>query len=269
MEFVCLTQNYPELRDTGYLFQIVRDRPLSPRLHSHEFYEWFVVMSGRCVHFLNGEEQALSAGDCVLIGPHDTHAFGGQSDACSVMALSVTAERMRPQYTAYGKGLPETSQVFRFSGAALAYFGERAAQALHGDYRTRDRFFTALLGVFLGESECAQSPAVPPRLRTAMEAMRRPEHLRRGVPAFRELMHFSPAQLCRITRQYLGVSPQEFVLRIRLETACEWLQTDMPMEDIAEQIGFSSYSHFYQQFKRAFGVTPAQMRKHRAGLQTV
>lgn len=42
-------------------------------LHSHNFYEFFIVTDGTALHMVNNSIQTLTKGDLVFIRPQDTH----------------------------------------------------------------------------------------------------------------------------------------------------------------------------------------------------
>lgn len=59
-----------------------------------------------------------------------------------------------------------------------------------------------------------------------------------------------------------GTSYQQDVIFFRIEHAKNTLlTTDLPMEQIAEICGYNSPVHFYRQFKKIAGMTPAKFRK--------
>lgn len=60
-----------------------------------------------------------------------------------------------------------------------------------------------------------------------------------------------------------GVPVASYITRLRVDRAKELLlQTDLPVEDIVKQSGFTSRSHFFTTFKKSVGVTPNQFRQH-------
>lgn len=60
---------------------------------------------------------------------------------------------------------------------------------------------------------------------------------------------------------YIGMSPREYLQRNRLNTAEHLLTTtEMPIHQIAAQLGFENHSHFTRFFVRASGTTPIQYR---------
>jgi AraC-like DNA-binding protein len=55
---------------------------------------------------------------------------------------------------------------------------------------------------------------------------------------------------------------KQFVLRMRLVRARALLvESSMAIGSVAEASGFASLSQFYAQFRRAYGMTPAAVRK--------
>ncbi|HLZ63149.1 MAG TPA: AraC family transcriptional regulator [Ktedonosporobacter sp.] len=73
---------------------------------------------------------------------------------------------------------------------------------------------------------------------------------------------FSPYHFARLFRQATGESPHQFVLRQRLAAAsCLLKETDMPLAQIASEVGIPNQSHFTQAFKRYRGMTPRAYRQ--------
>ena len=67
----------------------------------------------------------------------------------------------------------------------------------------------------------------------------------------------------RAFRQSTGCSPHAYVMNRRLHTARDLLmnQPELPIEQIALRLGFSSSSHFSSAFRRQTGLTPTDFRK--------
>ena len=53
----------------------------------------------------------------------------------------------------------------------------------------------------------------------------------------------------------------EFLNKIRIEKACDFLRTDIPISDISSMVGYSDHSYFCKVFKKFTGVTPSKFRK--------
>ena len=62
-------------------------------------------------------------------------------------------------------------------------------------------------------------------------------------------------------RQAVGHTPHQYLLRLRVERACEWMRrSELTMDQIAEAAGFCDRFHFSRVFKQVMGVSPAKFR---------
>ena len=59
----------------------------------------------------------------------------------------------------------------------------------------------------------------------------------------------------------LGISPQKYLLKVRMERAASLLQFDnLTVESVAYSVGYGDVFHFSKMFKRHFGVSPTAYR---------
>lgn len=75
----------------------------------------------------------------------------------------------------------------------------------------------------------------------------------------------SPFHFLRCFRASFGVTPHQFVMKMRLLRAANFLRNDheRSISDVAFATGFASQAHFTAAFKRHFGKTPAAWRAER------
>lgn len=63
-------------------------------------------------------------------------------------------------------------------------------------------------------------------------------------------------------RQFTGIPPGQYHLRLRIEKACRLIaETHLPIEDIALHTGFESVYYFSRTFKKQVGTTATDYRK--------
>ncbi len=71
------------------------------------------------------------------------------------------------------------------------------------------------------------------------------------------LCQLSSTQFCRLFKMEQRESFGQFLLRFRLEQACERLaNSDVLVKEVAYAVGFNDLSYFARAFKRQFGVCP-------------
>ena len=74
--------------------------------------------------------------------------------------------------------------------------------------------------------------------------------------------HISETHFRRVFTSYMKMSPLEYINTVRINTACELLDTtDAPVADVAHKCGFTTNSTFNRNFKQLMGVTPLEWRK--------
>ena len=71
----------------------------------------------------------------------------------------------------------------------------------------------------------------------------------------------SPRHLAHLFREDVGISLMEYVAKVRIEAAKTILaERDLPLEHIAESVGFSDASHFSRVFVQHVGERPGRYR---------
>jgi AraC-like DNA-binding protein len=76
----------------------------------------------------------------------------------------------------------------------------------------------------------------------------------------------SPFHFLRLFANVLGVTPHQYLVRSRLRQAARLLASeDMPVTDIAYDVGFGDLSNFVRTFHRAAGVSPRSFREAARG----
>lgn len=86
------------------------------------------------------------------------------------------------------------------------------------------------------------------------------EHI--SISALSSMVKLSPRQLNRRFQETFKVSPQAFIMKLRLQAACEDLrQSKLPIAEIAIDLGFHDQSSFTLQFRKQLGITPSKYRK--------
>jgi AraC family transcriptional regulator len=90
-----------------------------------------------------------------------------------------------------------------------------------------------------------------------------------GSPSLAEMadaIGLSVTHFVRAFRQQTGSPPHKYVVHRRMERAVSLLRVaQIPVGEVAEEVGFSTPAHFVATFRPAMGVTPGAMRDALAG----
>jgi transcriptional regulator GlxA family with amidase domain len=84
-----------------------------------------------------------------------------------------------------------------------------------------------------------------------------------SIERLAERMAMSPRNFSRLFCQEMDITPAKFVEHVRLEAARNMmLQTDLPMESVAANCGFSNAEQMRRSFQRILKTTPQEHRSY-------
>lgn len=82
-----------------------------------------------------------------------------------------------------------------------------------------------------------------------------------SVSAIAKEVHLSVNYLRSIFKENTGLSLSSYITEQKLELICNLLkETDMPIQEISDKLGFTTRNYFFTFFKKHKGVTPTQYR---------
>lgn len=225
--------------------------PLPIHLERHPLSEVLCQFSGSSHYFLNGEDLALSAGDCCLISPWIPHQYGFREDDSEGVQLWFHTHQMTfalLQHSADGsfhciaKGrLPQEYTVLL----------KRQEKEFRNDHNTeRVRIFFSLL---LKEVELELKR--PDRNRTGLaEDLQHIIRSRNGVNcSLAELERrtgYSRSHISHLFQQTCGMTVGAFINMVRLDFTREALAYGMTQKEISGELGFSSPAAFWQWYRK-------------------
>jgi AraC family transcriptional regulator len=89
-------------------------------------------------------------------------------------------------------------------------------------------------------------------------------HLNRNLSLqeLADLVDLNPHYFCRLFKAACGLTPHQYLLKSRVDQAAQLLRSSqLPIADVAQQVGFYDQSRFTHVFRRWMGVTPKHYQK--------
>ena len=82
-----------------------------------------------------------------------------------------------------------------------------------------------------------------------------------------DLSGVSPQYFGRLFKERLSMRPMEYIARIKISKAkIMLLDSDMPVSEISEKLGYNSPTYFGIVFKKYEGLSPSEFRKNRGNI---
>lgn len=249
-------------------------------LHTHDYCEIFLVTKGPLAYLVNGGQYELPQNTLSFVRPNDAHQFL-LSNAAEQQHLNIAARPETMQKLCdflnpllFDRLMQSDSAVFVHVDdsdfANLQYLAGRIniCDTLN-DTAYAAELSTLLFNALSLFNRYLTSPegAYPAWLETLLSKLHSPAWMGHSIADLYEESNYSPPMLIAAFKKYLGVTPVQYITKLRIVHACNLLKnSDYSTLAVSSLIGYDSLSHFNHVFKTYMGVTPGQYRKaYRSG----
>ncbi|HAC21760.1 MAG TPA: hypothetical protein DCF91_06635 [Porphyromonadaceae bacterium] len=255
------------------------DKPFK-RYHYHNCYQIIIVKRGEAGFMINGVLKSINSQTVLMLGSDIPHGIMNFSTDIEGSVIHIPTSLLSPY-----KSIPELANAMQFIHDSQ-YGYQFNSSLLHRKVSNlcaklvRSSGFEKMSCLFQILHLLENDPTVE-RLVTNPE---QEQPLQKGnyhTPierAFNYIYdHFehditleqiakyanqNPSALCRTFKKACGYTLFQYINRVRIEKACQLLHTtDLPIAEVALNVGFNSFSHFSVQFQRVTNQTPTQYRE--------
>ena len=252
--------------------------------HTHDFVELVYILSGKAEHVVDGVKYSVSRGDIIFMNCNCVHSFSSESEHTYINIL------FTPEFIGEDIVTPENAfSLFSLTAfdqmrndlefGKITFSGqerqdvENIIQLMLTELDTRQTYWESTLRNCLNNliikmlrkteqgMDFVEIDDMWKELSTYID-----ENLDTSL-SLSELAKkcfYNPSYFSRIFKEKFGVSLVEYKTKRRIEKAIELLSdTELPIDEISDRVGFSDRHSFYHAFSKYADATPASYRAGR------
>lgn len=253
-------------------------------LHKHNYLEVMIVLSGSITHEIHGEPVTLGEGDILVLNKHVAHSIKRadtpdigvniiisdsfvellQRELSETVFSELAEQNSRPDgksvYLCFSaKGNKQIANIVENLLFELIEYSADM-QILRSTTSLLFNYLSRKSGKLLRAASTL--PDRDGRRRSAILGYIRSNYRGATLTELSEIMFLTPPYLSKTVATLFGKSFKELLLEERINRAGEMIKnTDLPIGDIINSVGYENESYFHREFKKSFGVTPLVYRK--------
>lgn len=261
----------------GCSFALLNSISVTTEKHSHDFYEFFIVVEGIVIHKINDQIQYLKAGNMLFIRPTDIHYYQKHDEfdfkfynfafSKEVYELLLDFMELKEEFNLLD--IPETTPLAFLSSRQLTNIISEFDLLNHTEILTLQstrilyrKVLASIFQAYYNAINKVTDSKAPRWLEDLCLIMNEKDSFTTNVSSIIAKTGRTHEHVCREFKKYVGMSPSVYLNSIRLNYSKNLLiNTDIPILDIAMDSGFENLSHFYHLFKRTYSISPKDMRK--------
>ncbi len=234
--------------------------------HVHDAFEIYYMKEGRCTYYIEDAMYKLLPGDVILIPGNTSHrtSYGGVAHTrllvnCSYAYIpKPVLERLAAIGPLYrnNKVISQLEELF----AKIEY------EYSHADALSEEvlKCFTAeLMFVILRHKNEHEKKSEDNDFVTTVQEYIQNNYMNEvKLSAIAEMLSVSQEHLSRVFKQETGIGFKEYLTVCRLQKAEEMLKHEpgRAVSEVAYACGFNDGNYFSYKFKKAYGISPTQIR---------
>lgn len=256
----------PKLLYTGY----VSDDPMWFNIeHSHEFCEIIYILSGQGFIILDGNKHFIKTGDLIVINPNTIHEESSDKNN-PLHFLFLAIDRFKVSGLENNMLIPAdaypimtlTSYKFKVESYFLDIVKETANRVEYFETISHSlvcALIVLILRVYISSNNTFNN--------TTSECQKVQQYIDQNyqseitLESLAKTIYISKHHLSHIFKSETGMSPIKYVITKRISEASRLLiETQDPIYEIANKVGYTDPVYFSQIFKKTVGISPQNFR---------
>jgi AraC-like DNA-binding protein len=257
------------------------NHPTGKRLksHSHNVYHLKLVTGGTGRFLVDNELYSTASGKVFLVGPDQSHCFmnaSGESTIYSEVSFEFLNSNLKPIDLPFHSLLSSwlnqhCSPVLTFDASGELYdkiqngienIIEIDKQGSRDSHLSQINTLATILFALYKEGFRSQSSDQVQPIERACYYLQRNYAQKITLEQLANVAHLTPNYLSRYFKKQYGMTPINYLIKLRIDAACAILETtEDSLKYVSSRVGFADHYYFSRVFKKLKGIPPGAYRE--------
>lgn len=252
--------------------------------HSHNYFELDFVVKGTASFYFEEDEHVMHEGEVCIIAPGSDHDFVVDDENAIVYTVCIRKSTFESTFVSLMshqnllsgffrqilKDENRTNYLMLFTGNNMEcrIFLRKLLIESESPDEYSNSCSVALINLFFTNLLRNYSKTIafynyePGTDFSLVLQYIQHNYLTLTLSSLAEFFHYSEAHLSTLIKQNTGSNFTDLIRNLRMRDAGNLLlNTDLKINEIADQTGYNSADHFSRVFRKSFGMSPADYRK--------
>ena len=248
---------------------IYNEKNIYSNLHIHSFYEIVLVMRGKVLQSIDGEERILSENDICILRPEAQHTIESYGDSPLILYNFEVREGYVDELCK-ALGFADTKDALANAGSYTRYATANAVEFIKlitfsGSLSTAEQPKVQQIPLKIIVAKILINFLVNPSRALTNKKEDTIRNFKLSIKEICEKTFYTQEHITRLFQKAGLNSPNRIHLQKKMQYAANLLlNSDMKIIEIAEQCGIETVAYFTKAFKKEYGEPPSvYKKKHR------
>lgn len=245
--------------------------------HRHDFVEIIFVNQGKVINVIDGDHLHMRQGDFCILNPNAEHGLKCPDKNATIVKIALLGPVFQGTLCSFYnddnpistliRGQDTNKENYLYYTSQPNFMVQRIINSIINEYTNSDfqtsftlEAYLILLFSYLNRQGQCKYYSTDEFTMELLDYIR--EHCAyQNLDEIAEHFGYTPNYMTRLIKKLTGHNYSQIVKESRLQASLNYLSnSDLPVNEIAEKVGYNSTSHFFKVFKEYFGFTPSAYR---------
>lgn len=230
-----------------------------------DYYLMYIVAGELELEMPRGAK-TLTSGNFVFFPPKFRYRYAHKATSeIEYMWLHFTGSDVMPIIEKYGlKIYPEINKIENDDDIIARFKNIFSAFVKHDEFKEDELSILLDRLLITLARRVAGSNVRDLMLKRSIMFINQNYNLNISIPELAKIENLSVSRYNTLFNKVTGISPVQYITNMRLTSACDLLvNTDLPIKQIAQMVGYTDAHFFSRIFKAKIGISPAVYRKNK------